>query len=190
MTIEKTAFPGLLIVTPTAHEDKRGYFFESYNQKNFAKEGILYNFVQDNQARSAYGIIRGLHYQLEPYAQTKLVRTLSGKILDVVVDIRKHSPTNGKVFSIELSDENKKQLLIPRGFAHGYSVLSDTAEVFYKCDAYYNKESEGGIAWNDPTLNIDWKLPAEKIIISEKDSHHPGVAACKNNFEFHETGLK
>lgn len=187
MTIEKTDFPGLLIINPMIFADKRGYFFESYNQKNFSKEGVLFNFVQDNQARSTYGIIRGLHYQLEPYAQTKLVRVLWGTILDVVVDIRKHSPTYGKVFSIELSGENKKQLLIPRGFAHGYAVLSDIAEVFYKCDAYYNKENEGGIAWNDPSLNIDWKVNSERIIVSEKDSKYPHIGDCRSNFIYQES---
>lgn len=187
MIIERTHFPGLMIVRPEVYEDSRGYFFESYNQKNFSKENITFNFIQDNQARSSYGIVRGLHYQLEPYAQTKLVRALSGTILDVVVDIRKGSPTFGKVYSIELSADNKLQLLIPRGFAHGYSVLSETAEVFYKCDAYYNKESEGGIAWNDPFLNIDWKVPDGQAVLSEKDLRYPGIAACENNFVFIES---
>lgn len=184
MTIENTEFPGLQIILPDVFEDNRGYFFESYNQKNFVKEGVLYNFVQDNQARSSYGIIRGLHYQLEPHAQTKLIRVLTGSILDVVVDIRKGAPTFGKVFTLELSAENKKQLLIPRGFAHGYSVLSETAEVFYKCDTYYNKESEGGIAWNDQDLNIDWKVPVDKTIISEKDRLYPGIKDADPNFIF------
>ena len=187
MIIESTAFPGLMIVKPEVYEDQRGYFFESYNQKNFSKENITFNFVQDNQARSSYGIIRGLHYQLEPYAQTKLVRALAGNILDVVVDIRTGSPAFGKSYSIELSAANKLQLLIPRGFAHGYSVLSETAEVFYKCDAYYNKESEGGIAWNDPALQIDWKIPNDKVIVSEKDSKYPGIDKCENNFVFLES---
>lgn len=187
MIIENTAFPGLMIVRPEVFEDQRGYFFESYNQKNFSKENITFNFVQDNQARSHYGTIRGLHYQLEPYAQTKLVRALSGAILDVVVDIRHGSPTYGKIYTIELSAENKLQLLIPRGFAHGYSVLSDTAEMFYKCDAYYNKDSEGGIAWNDPFLQIDWKIPMEKVVVSEKDAHYPGFEKCENNFVFLES---
>lgn len=184
MDIEQTDFPGLMIIRPDVFEDKRGYFFESYNYKNLSKEGILFNFLQDNQARSSYGIVRGLHYQLEPYAQTKLVRAIEGKILDVVVDIRKHSPTYGKVFTIELSAENKLQLLVPRGFAHGYSVLSETAEVFYKCDAYYHKEGEGGIRWNDPDLNIDWKIPSEKVILSAKDDKYPLLRDCENNFIF------
>ncbi|MCO6498243.1 MAG: dTDP-4-dehydrorhamnose 3,5-epimerase [Chitinophagaceae bacterium] len=184
MTIERTDFPGLIILTPKVFGDSRGYFFESYNQKELLKEGIHYNFLQDNQARSVYGVVRGLHYQLEPYAQTKLVRVLWGTILDVVVDIRKGSPTYGKSFSIELSSENQKQLLVPRGFAHGYSVLSESAEVFYKCDAYYDKEHEGGLAWNDPQLAIDWRIPADKVILSEKDSKHPGLENCANNFTF------
>lgn len=190
MTIEKTEFPGLIVIKPTIFEDQRGYFFESYNRKNLLKENITYNFIQDNQARSTYGIIRGLHYQLEPYAQTKLIRSLSGKILDVVVDIRKNSPTYGKVYSIELSDSNKLQLLVPHGFAHGYSVLSEEAEVFYKCDAYYHKESEGGIAWNDSDLKIDWKIPPEKVIVSQKDGNHPPLFGCKNNFVFDESLYK
>ncbi len=189
MTIEQTEFPGLLIIKPDVFEDRRGYFFESYNQKNLSKENITINFLQDNQARSAYGTVRGLHYQLEPYAQTKLIRTLSGTILDVVVDIRQGSPSFGKVFSIELSAENKLQLLIPRGFAHGYSVLSEVAEVFYKCDAYYNKESEGGIAWNDPALAIDWKVPHDRVIASEKDGKYPGIEKCENNFIFMESTI-
>lgn len=182
MPFIKTNFPNLLIFEPTVFEDSRGYFFESYNEKHFAAEGLSIKFVQDNRALSAYGVIRGLHYQLAPHAQTKLVSVLSGSILDVVVDIRKDSPTYGKVFAIELSAENKKQLLVPRGFAHGYSVLSKSAEVFYKCDAFYHKEAEGGIIYNDALLNIDWKIPADKAIISDKDLQYPSFADCKNNF--------
>ena len=140
--------------------------------------------MQDNQAQSSYGVIRGLHYQLNPFAQTKLIRVLSGSILDVAVDIRKGSPTYGKVFVLELSADNKKQLLIPQGFAHGYSVLSATAEVFYKCDEFYNKETEGGIMYNDEALNINWQIPVDKAIISEKDLQHPGLNNCINNFSF------
>lgn len=179
-----TEFPGLVIFEPKLWKDDRGYFFESYNQKDFSLEGISVNFVQDNQASSVYGVIRGLHYQLNPYSQTKLIRVLSGNILDVVVDIRKNSPTYGKVFSIELSAENKKQLLVPKGFAHGYSVISKTAEVFYKCDEFYNKGSESGIAYNDPELNIDWKIDRNKAIISEKDTLHPLLSECRNNFVY------
>ncbi len=184
MPFIKTDFPGLLIFEPKVFEDTRGYFFESYNEKLFLAEGIEIKFVQDNQAQSSYGVIRGLHYQLNPHAQTKLIRVLSGNILDVAVDIRKGSPTYSKVFMLELSVENKKQLLIPKGFAHGYSVLSKTAEVFYKCDTFYHKESEGGIIYNDPALNINWQIPADKAMISEKDEHHPGLNDCINNFSF------
>jgi dTDP-4-dehydrorhamnose 3,5-epimerase len=184
MPFIKTDFPGLLIFEPKVFEDSRGYFFESYNANTCKAHGLEMAFIQDNQARSEYGVIRGLHYQLAPYAQTKFIRTLSGSILDVVVDMRKGSPTFGKSFSIELSAENKKQLLVPKGFAHGYSVLSSIAEVFYKCDAFYNKEAEAGLLFNDPSLNIDWKIDAGKEIISEKDLILPTLEHCINNFEF------
>jgi dTDP-4-dehydrorhamnose 3,5-epimerase len=184
MPFIQTDFPGLLIFVPTVHGDSRGYFFESYNLQTCSAEGVHTVFVQDNQARSAYGVIRGLHYQLNPTAQTKFIRALSGTILDVVVDIRNGSPTYGKHFSIELSAENKRQLYIPHGFAHGYAVLSDTAEVFYKCDNFYQKELEGGIHHADPALEIDWKIPEAKRIISEKDKVQPLFADCKNNFQF------
>ncbi len=182
MPFIKTEFEGLLIFEPKIWKDDRGYFFESYNEKVFNTEGVMIDFVQDNQASSVYGVIRGLHYQLNPYAQTKLIRVLSGNILDVAVDIRKNSTTYGKVYAIELSAENKKQLLVPKGFAHGYSVLSNTAEVFYKCDEFYNKDSEAGLAYNDNKLNIDWRIPKNKAIISEKDIQQPGFDDCKNNF--------
>jgi len=184
MQFIKTEFPGLLVFKPKIFEDNRGYFFESYNQKVFSTEGIEINFVQDNQASSTFGVIRGLHFQLEPYAQTKLIRVLTGAIIDTVVDIRKNSPTYGKAYSIELSAQNKKQLLVPKGFAHGYSVISETAEVFYKCDQFYHKESDGGIAWNDPALEIDWKIPIDKITVSEKDKHHPLLENATYNFVF------
>ncbi|MFN8243957.1 MAG: dTDP-4-dehydrorhamnose 3,5-epimerase [Ferruginibacter sp.] len=186
MPIIKTDIPGLLIVEPKVFEDKRGYFFESYNEQHFAAEGISIRFVQDNQARSGYGVIRGLHYQQAPHAQTKLIRVLEGAILDVAVDIRKGSPTYGRVFTLELSAANKKQLLIPKGFAHGYAVLSPTAEVFYKCDAFYQPAAEGGIRYNDPQLQINWQIPADKAIISEKDLKYPGIESCLNNFVFEE----
>jgi dTDP-4-dehydrorhamnose 3,5-epimerase len=184
MPFIKTDLPGLLIFEPTVFEDSRGYFYESYNEKAFAAEGIDIKFVQDNQSRSSYGVIRGLHYQAEPHAQTKLVRVLSGKILDVVVDIRKGSPAFGKAFPIELSAENKKHLFIPKGFDHGFSVLSPTAEVLYKCDAFYHKASEEGIIYNDKDLGIDWKIPADKALVSEKDQVLPTLKNCKNNFVF------
>jgi dTDP-4-dehydrorhamnose 3,5-epimerase len=184
MPFHKTDIPGLLIFEPKIFEDSRGYFFEAYNEQVFHNEGIDLKFVQDNQSKSSYGVIRGMHYQLNPFAQFKLVRTLEGRILDVAVDLRKGSPGFGKHFSIELSAENKKQLLIPPGFAHGFSVLSDTAIVFYKCDALYNKESEAGIFYNDASLNIDWKIPEGKEIVSEKDLQQPLFENCRNNFEF------
>ena len=184
MSFIKTAFPGLIIVEPQVFEDKRGYFFESYNDEVFAEGGINTRFVQDNQSRSSYGVIRGLHYQLPPFAQTKLLRVLSGTVLDVAVDIRKGSPTYGQAYEMELSAANKKQLLIPKGFAHGFSVLSETAEVFYKCDQFYHQGSEAGILYNDSTLNIDWKIPAGKAIISQKDRLHPVFQDHQNVFVF------
>ena len=165
--------PGLVIIEPTIFEDSRGYFYESYNEAQFAQHGIPANFVQDNQSSSTYGVIRGLHYQQPPYAQAKLIRVLEGIILDVAVDIRKHAPTYGQHFALELSAENKKQLFIPEGFAHGFSVLSPTAVVLYKCNAYYNKNSEGGILYSDPELGIDWKVTPGEAIISEKDRQLP-----------------
>lgn len=184
MPFIETGIQGLVVFEPRVFEDSRGFFFESFNEKTFSDQGIPLPFVQDNQSKSCYGVIRGLHYQLDPHAQSKLVRVLVGKILDVAVDIRKGSPTFGKVYSIELSAENKKQLYIPKGFAHGFSVLSETAEVLYKCDAFYSKESEGGIVYNDATLNIDWQIPADKAIVSEKDVVNPTFADCRNNFVF------
>ncbi len=184
MPFTKTDIPNLLVYEPAIHTDDRGYFFESYNANVFSAEGIEIKFVQDNQAKSSYGVIRGLHYQLDPHAQTKLIRVLSGAILDVAVDIRKGSPTFGKVFSIELSAENKKQLLVPKGFAHGYAVLTEVAEVMYKCDSFYNKQSEGGLVYNDPALKIDWKIPADKAIVAERDANHPPLTNIVNNFIF------
>src|SRR5437868_6895355 len=178
MAFIETDFPGLLIYEPKLHEDSRGYFFESFNEKDFLAAGIDVKFVQDNQAMSSYGVIRGLHYQLNPHAQTKLVRVLSGNILDVVVDIRKGSPTYGRSFTLELSATNKKQIFIPKGFAHGYSVLSETAEIFYKCDAFYNQASEAGILFDDSTLSIDWMVPGDKATVSEKDKLWPGLSNC------------
>lgn len=184
MPFQQTDFPGLLVFEPRVFEDSRGYFFESYNENIFKQEGVDIRWVQDNQSSSTYGVIRGLHYQLPPVAQTKLVRVLRGEILDVVVDIRKGSPTYGKCYSEVLSAKNKKQLLVPKGFAHGFSVLSEKTEVLYKCDGFYNKESEGGIIYNDPALNIDWQIPADKAIVSEKDILLPTFANCNNSFVF------
>ena len=173
-----------MVFEPAVYGDSRGFFYEAYNEKIFGGAGIETRFVQDNQSRSVYGVIRGLHYQVPPYAQSKLVRALIGTILDVVVDIRKGSPAFGKVFTIELSAENKKQLFIPAGFAHGFSVLSEAAEVMYKCDQFYNKASEQGIIYNDSTLQIDWQVPLSKAIISDKDLVLPSFANCINPFEF------
>lgn len=184
MPFTQTSIPGLLVFEPRVFEDSRGYFFESFNLEVFNSAGIDIDFVQDNQSSSQYGVIRGLHYQLEPFAQTKLVRVLTGIIMDVAIDIRKGSPTFGKSFSIELSAENKKQLYIPKGFAHGFSVLSEKAEVFYKCDTFYNKESETGIIYRDSDLGIDWRIPKGKEIVSEKDKQLPSFTQCRNNFTY------
>jgi dTDP-4-dehydrorhamnose 3,5-epimerase len=146
---------------------------------------LYYNFIQDNHSKSSYGVLRGLHFQNEPHAQAKLVRVTQGKVLDIVVDIRKGSPSYLQHFSLELSDENKLQLLIPKGFAHGFVVLSETCEFLYKCDSYYNKEAEGGIAYNDPTLKIDWMIPEKDIILSEKDKQNPVVEKSNFNFIYH-----
>jgi dTDP-4-dehydrorhamnose 3,5-epimerase len=184
MPFIETGFAGLIVFEPPVFADNRGYFFESYNQNVFAQYGINAGFVQDNQSSSEFGVIRGLHFQSPPFAQSKLVRVLSGKILDVGVDIRRGSPTYGKVFSIELSAENKKQLFLPRGFAHGFSVLSEKAEVLYKCDGFYNKQSEGGIVYNDPDLNIDWQIPSGKEKISDKDLVNKPFKALTTDFVF------
>lgn len=182
MKVTKTDFPDLLILEPSVFKDSRGYFFESYNAAELAAHQIDIVFVQDNQARSSYGVVRGLHYQNAPYAQTKLIRVISGVILDAVVDLRKESPMYGKSFCITLSAENNLQLLIPKGFAHGYSVLSETAEVMYKCDAFYNKQAEGSIQMNDPALAIDWKIATTDQIISEKDLLSPLFADSVHQF--------
>jgi dTDP-4-dehydrorhamnose 3,5-epimerase len=177
-----TSLPGVIVFEPRVFPDDRGFFFESYNQRLFQENNILNVFVQDNQSFSAYGVIRGLHYQRAPHAQSKLVRVIKGEILDVVVDLRAGSPSFGKSFSIELSAENKKQLFIPRGFAHGFSVLSETAELAYKCDQFYNKQSESGILYNDPYLKIDWKIPSSKALVSEKDTQLPAFNPSLSDF--------
>jgi dTDP-4-dehydrorhamnose 3,5-epimerase len=182
MNIVKTQIPDLLIVEPKVFDDDRGYFFESYNLQKYSDNGISMNFIQDNQSKSSYGVLRGLHYQLAPFAQTKLVRVLEGTIFDVAVDIRKNSPTYKQWFGLELSAENKKQLLIPKGFAHGFSVLSPTAVVLYKCDSLYHPESERGIVYNDPSLNIDWKINLKDAVVSCKDQVHPELEKAEMNF--------
>jgi len=184
MPFKTTDIQGLLIFEPAVYKDERGFFFESYNEQTFQKQGLGMRFVQDNQSFSYYGVIRGLHYQLDPHAQTKLVRVLEGRVLDVAVDIRRGSPTFGKYLAVELSAENKLQLLIPRGFAHGFSVLSETAQLSYKCDGLYSKESEGGIRYDDTQLNIDWQVPAGKAIVSVKDKELPSFADCRNTFQY------
>lgn len=176
MIVTETKLKGCFIIEPAVFKDERGYFMESFNKERFNTSiGAAINFVQDNQSFSSRGVIRALHYQIGEYAQAKLVRVLSGVVLDVAVDIRSDSPTFGEHVTIELSAENKKQLFIPRGFAHGFVALSETAEFFYKCDNYYNKASEGGIIYNDPTINIDWKVPADEILVSEKDVILPTI---------------
>jgi dTDP-4-dehydrorhamnose 3,5-epimerase len=183
MPITTTEIEGLLLFEPDVFKDNRGCFFESYNENVFKQQGIDVRWVQDNQSSSAYGVIRGLHYQLPPYSQSKLVRVLRGKILDVVVDIRKSSPTYGKAYSKILSAKNRLQVFIPKGFAHGFSVLSRKADVLYKCDTFYNKESEAGIIYNDAELNIDWCIPEKDKILSGKDLQLPGFAHCAGDFE-------
>lgn len=169
MKFINTEIEGVVIVEPKIFEDNRGYFFESYNENEFIANGIANKFVQDNESRSTYGVIRGLHSQKGKYSQAKLVRVLEGKILDVVVDIRVDSKTFGKHIAVELSAENKRQLFIPRGFVHGFSVLSETATFCYKCDNFYNKDAEFTIPFNDKEINIDWKIPLDKAIVSQKD---------------------
>lgn len=168
-----TPIEGLKIFEPKVFEDDRGYFYEAYNKERFEAAGITNAFVQDNQAKSARGVLRGLHYQVGDYAQAKLVRVIEGEVLDMVVDIREGSATYGQWFSLLLSAENKRQLFIPRGFAHGYLVLSSMAEFFYKCDNFYSKTHEGGIIYNDPQLNIDWQFDLNEVVLSEKDKQLP-----------------
>ena len=175
---------GLVVITPKIFRDARGYFFESYNKKEFEQEGLTTEFVQDNQSFSSYGTIRGLHFQKPPHTQAKLVRVLQGKVFDIAVDLRKNSKTFGKWFGIELSDKNQKMFFIPRGFAHGFSVLSETVVFFYKCDNFYNKESEGGILLNDVDLNIDWRINSKDMIISEKDRLNKTFEEYKRNVGF------
>ena len=184
MAFLQTGFPGLVLVEPNVFGDERGYFFESYNQQTFEREGLFYNWVQDNQSSSSYGVIRGLHFQKGEHAQAKLVRCLSGIILDVVVDLRKDSPTFKQVYAVELTAAKKNSLVVPRGFAHGFSVLSETAEVLYKCDNFYNKQSEGGLIYNDSTLNIDWRVEPGKEIVSNKDQLNLSMADLQEDSFF------
>lgn len=180
----QTEIPGVLILEPRVFGDSRGYFMESWNKRDFDSLVGPVNFVQDNESRSAYGVVRGLHYQKGLFSQSKLVRVVSGRVLDVVVDIRRGSPWFGKHVACELSGENHRQFFVPRGFAHGFAVLSQEAVFQYKCDAFYEPSKEGAIAWNDPALGIDWGLPPEDIILSEKDKHHPLLSEVTDLFDY------
>lgn len=185
MEVIKTKIEGVLIIEPRVFGDDRGYFFESFNAREFAeKTNLQVNFVQDNESMSHYGVVRGLHFQQPPYAQSKLVRVVKGRVLDIAVDIREGSPTYGKHVSVELTEDNHRQFFMGKGFAHGFSVLSDVAIFQYKCDAFYAPQSEGAIAWNDPDLAIDWCIPADKVILSEKDKKHPFLRDFKSPFNY------
>lgn len=182
MEIIETPIAGLLIIKPRVFEDARGFFYENYNRGKYKEAGIDLDFCQDNQSKSTYGVIRGLHYQLNPHSQSKLVSVSIGAVWDVAVDLRKDSPTFGQWYGIELTAENKLQFLIPKGFAHGFSVISESALFTYKCDAFYNQASERGILYNDPALSIDWKIPADKAIVSPKDQVHLLFKDAEMNF--------
>ena len=185
MEVIKTEIDGVLILEPRIFGDARGYFFESFNAKEFAeKAGLEVNFVQDNESMSRYGVVRGLHFQKPPYTQSKLVRVVKGRVLDVAVDIRKGSPTYGKYVAVELSAENHRQLFISKGFAHGFSVLSEEVVFQYKCDAYYAPQSEGAIIWNDPSIGIDWKVSNEDVLLSDKDRNHPTLCEFESPFTY------
>ncbi|MGZ5255257.1 MAG: dTDP-4-dehydrorhamnose 3,5-epimerase [Flavitalea sp.] len=184
MPFLKTDINGLLVFEPRVFEDSRGYFYEAYNEQTFNEAGVNCQFIQDNQSKSFYGVIRGLHYQLAPFAQTKLVRVLEGRIIDVAVDIRKGSPTFGKHLAVELSADNKKQLFLPAGFAHGFSVLSETAIVLYKCDAFYSRENERGIRFDDAALNINWMIDPSRAIVSDKDLELPAFDKDLDHFQY------
>ncbi|MGC8764411.1 MAG: dTDP-4-dehydrorhamnose 3,5-epimerase [Brevinematia bacterium] len=184
MEVIETGIPGLIVFKLDVYEDNRGYFFESYNSRVLEKAGIRVTFVQDNQSGSKYGVLRGLHYQVEPFAQSKLVRVIRGKVWDVAVDLRKNSPTYKKYFGMELSESNRLQFFIPKGFAHGFVVLSEFAEFFYKCDNYYNREADRGIRFDDPEIGIEWPLDASELILSEKDKNLPLLKDAELNFVY------
>ena len=188
ITVEKNVagIEGLCVITPKVHGDHRGYFMETYSQRDMEEAGLKMVFVQDNQSKSSYGVLRGLHFQKPPYCQSKLVRCIKGAVLDVAVDIRKGSPTFGKYVAVELTEDNHRQFFVPRGFAHGFAVLSEVAVFQYKCDNYYNKESEGAIAWNDEQIAVDWRLPSEKVILSEKDKLSKPLAEAEFLFDYNE----
>jgi len=184
MEIIKTPIKDLIIIKPRVFNDPRGFFCETYNEKTYYDAGINLKFCQDNQSKSSYGVIRGLHYQLNPHSQSKLVSVIKGAVWDVAVDLRKGSPTFGQWHGVELTEENHLQFLVPQGFAHGFSVISETAVFSYKCDDFYNPTLERGIMYNDPTLAVDWKIPTEKTIISEKDTKHPFLKDAEINFKY------
>ena len=184
MKVIKTAIEDVVIIEPDVFGDSRGYFFESYSQKKFDEQVRPVRFVQDNESKSKYGVLRGLHFQKGKDAQSKLVRVVKGRVLDVAVDIRKGSTTFGKYVAVELTEDNHRQLFVPRGFAHGFSVLSDEVIFQYKCDNLYAPESEGAIAWNDPDIGIDWQLPAEDVLLSAKDSAHPMLKDATDLFDY------
>lgn len=184
MKIIETPIPGLLIIEPRVFADQRGYFLESYHQQKLQETGMSTIFVQDNESKSGRGVIRGLHYQLEPYSQAKLVRVIQGSVYDVAVDCRKGSPTFGQAYGLELSEDNKLQFFIPKGFAHGFSVLSPTAIFSYKCDDFYNPAFDRGILYNDPSLKINWGIEPAEAIVSEKDALLPLFADAEMNFKF------
>ena len=184
MEVIKTELEGVVIIEPKIFRDARGYFFESFSQKEFEEKVRKIAFVQDNESMSSYGVMRGLHFQLPPFTQSKLVRCVKGKVLDVAVDIRKGSPTFGKHVSVELSEDNHRQFFVPRGFAHGFAVLSETAVFQYKCDNFYAPQSDGGISILDGSLGIDWKLPTDKVILSEKDTKHPLLKDFDSPFKY------
>ena len=184
INVIQTEIPGVVIIEPKVFGDARGYFFESWSQKDFDEQVRPIKFVQDNESKSSYGVLRGLHFQKGKHAQSKLVRVVKGKVLDVAVDIRKGSPTFGKYVSCELTEDNHRQFFVPRGFAHGFVVLSDIAVFQYKCDNLYAPTEEGAIAWDDPVLGIDWKIPAVDVMLSEKDKHHPVLADAPEIFDY------
>jgi dTDP-4-dehydrorhamnose 3,5-epimerase len=173
MEIIKTPIKDLVVIKPRVFADARGFFFETYNEERYREAGIIQQFVQDNISKSSYGVVRGLHFQKPPYSQAKLVQVIEGAVLDVAVDLRSDSETYGQWHAVELTADNHLQFLIPRGFAHGFAVLSETAIFSYKCDNFYHPEVDGGIIYNDPSLNIDWRIPTDKILLSEKDTKHP-----------------
>ena len=184
MEVIKTAIEGLLIIEPKLFKDARGYFFESFSQKEFNEKVMSIHFVQDNESLSTYGVMRGLHFQRPPYTQSKLVRCTKGKVLDVAVDIRKGSPTYGQHVAVELSEENHRQVFIPKGFAHGFSVLSEKTVIQYKCDNFYAPQADGGISIKDESLGIDWQIPTENAILSEKDLMHPLLKDFDSPFDY------